>query len=157
MSDPARRRATYDDVLAAPSNCVAELLAGELHVHPRPAAPHAAAATALSDELGPPFKRGKGGPGGWIILFEPELHLDTDVLVPDLAGWRRSTMAHVENVPFFTTRPDWICEVLSPGTEKVDRAIKLPIYAREGIGYAWLVNPILRTKRSGPSRLMRSC
>ncbi|NJK32976.1 MAG: Uma2 family endonuclease, partial [Deltaproteobacteria bacterium] len=97
------------------------------------------------EELGPPFKRGKGGPGGWIILDEPELHLGEDVLVPDLAGWRRTTMDHVPNVPYFETRPDWICEVLSPSTETVDRTMKLPIYAREGVDHVWLVNPLRRT------------
>lgn len=145
MSDAARRNATYDDVLAAPAHMVAELLGGELHLHSRPASPHAMAATALGEELGPPFRRGKGGPGGWIILDEPEIHLGADVVVPDLAGWRRATMDHVPNVPFFEVRPDWICEVLSASTEKSDRAIKLPIYARAGVGHVWLVNPILHT------------
>lgn len=145
MSDPARRLATYEDVLAAPEHQVAEILAGELHLHPRPAMPHAAAASALGEELGPAFKRGKGGPGGWIILDEPEIHLGGDVLVPDLGGWRRTTMDHMPNLPYCEIRPDWVCEVLSPSTEKTDRTLKLPIYAREGVGHAWLVNPLLRT------------
>jgi Uma2 family endonuclease len=152
MADPARRYAPgpaksggYEDVLAAPEHQVAEILAGELHLQPRPAGPHAAAATALSDELGPPFKRGKGGPGGWIILYEPELHLGGDIVVPDLGAWRRTTMDYVPNAPYFEIRPDWVCEVLSPSTEKIDRAIKLPIYAREGVGHAWFVNPLLYT------------
>ena len=145
MSDPARRRATYEDVLAAPDHMVAEIIAGELSLAPRPAGPHAAAASALVEELGPPFKRGRGGPGGWIILFEPELHLEDQILVPDIAGWRRETMPHVPNVPYFETRPDWACEVLSPSTKKRDRADKLPIYGKSGVGHLWLVNPILRT------------
>ncbi len=145
MSAPAHRIATYDDVLAAPEHQVAEILAGELHLSPRPAMPHAVAATVLGEELGPPFRRGKGGPGGWIILDEPEIHLGGDVLVPDLAGWRRTTMDHVANLPYFEVRPDWVCEVLSPSTEKADRTLKLPIYAREGVAHAWLVNPLLRT------------
>jgi Uma2 family endonuclease len=145
MTEVARRDATYEDILAAPEHMVAELLAGELHLQPRRPAPHAAAATALAEELGPPFKRGKGGPGGWIILYEPELHLADDVLVPDLAGWRRTTMDHLTNVPHFDVRPDWICEVLSPSTEQIDRAVKLPIYARAGVGHAWVINPIVRT------------
>jgi Uma2 family endonuclease len=145
MHEPARRLATYEDVLAAPEHQVAEILAGELHLHPRPAGPHTVAASVLGEELGPPFKRGKGGPGGWIILDEPELHLGGDILVPDLGGWRRTTMDHVANVPYFEIRPDWVCEVLSPSTEKTDRALKLPIYAREGVGHVWLVNPLLHT------------
>jgi Uma2 family endonuclease len=143
---PPRRRATYDDLLAAPKDMVAEVIDGELLLFPRPAKPHAAAATALEDELGLPFKRGRGGPGGWILLFEPELHLGDDILVPDLAGWRRERMpALVDDVPYFTMAPDWVCEVLSPGTAGVDRAKKLPVYAREGVGHAWLVDPLART------------
>ncbi len=145
MSSTARRRATYDDVLAAPPNRVAEIVNGELRLSPRPAGPHTAAASALGEELGPPFKRGRGGPGGWIILDEPELHLADDIVVPDLAGWRRSTMDRVPDAPYFTLRPDWICEVLSPSTERLDRAEKLDIYARAGVAHAWLVNPSLRT------------
>jgi Uma2 family endonuclease len=145
MSEPAGRKATYEDILAAPEHMVAEILDGELYLHPRPAGPHTAAATVLAEEIGPPFGRGKGGPGGWIILNEPELHLGSDVCVPDIAGWRRTTMDHVANVPYFEIRPDWVCEVLSPSTEKIDRKRKLPIYAREGVGHAWLVNPIVRT------------
>jgi Uma2 family endonuclease len=146
MADPARRRATYEDVLAAPPHMVAEIIDGELHLQPPPAKPHAAAASALGEELGPPFKRGKGGPGGWILLDEPELHLGEDVIVPDLAGWRRERMpVLVDDVPYFTLAPDWACEVLSPATAKKDRIQKLPIYAREQVGHVWLVEPRLRT------------
>jgi Uma2 family endonuclease len=146
MADPARRRATYADVLSAPANMIAEVIDGELRVQPRPAKAHTAAATALGEELGPPFKRGKGGPGGWILLDEPELHLREDIVVPDLAGWRRERMpVLVDDVPYFTLAPDWVCEVLSASTAKQDRIEKLPLYAREQVGYAWLVDPRLRT------------
>lgn len=146
MTDPAKKLATYQDVLDAPPNMVAEVLGGELHLHPRPAKPHAAAATALGEELGPPFKRGRGGPGGWIILFEPELHLGADILVPDLGGWRLERMAEmVDDEPYFTIAPDWVCEVLSPRTAKYDRTDKMNVYAREHVRWAWLVDPLLRT------------
>jgi Uma2 family endonuclease len=146
MADPARRRATYEDVLAAPPEKVAEVVHGVLHLHPRPAKPHTAAATALGEELGPPFKRGRGGPGGWLLLDEPELHLGEHILVPDLAGWRRERMPFMtDEEPYFTLAPDWLCEVLSPSTEKLDRSEKLPIYAAEGVQHVWLVDPILRT------------
>ena len=95
--------------------------------------------------IGGPFDHGIGGPGGWWILDEPELHLGPDVLVPDLAGWRRSRMPEVPNVPFSTLAPDWVCEVLSPSTTTLDRTKKLDIYAREHVGHAWLVDPIART------------
>jgi Uma2 family endonuclease len=145
MSAPAFKRATYEDVLAAPAHRVAELIQGVLHTHPRPAGPHSAAASALGEELGPPFKRGRGGPGGWILLDEPELHLGEHVLVPDLAGWRRERMPRIQDVPYFTLAPDWVCEVLSRSTAKLDRTEKLPIYADHRVGHVWLVDPILRT------------
>jgi Uma2 family endonuclease len=121
---------------------VGELIHGVLYAHPRPALPHAAAATALGEELGPPFKRGKGGPGGWVILDEPELHLHEEVLVPDLGGWRRERMPEMPRAAYATLASDWVCEVLSPSTTKVDRGAKLPVYARERVGHVWLVDPI---------------
>lgn len=125
---------------------IAEVIDGALHLQPRPAKPHAAAASALGEELGPPFKRGRGGPGGWIILDEPELHLHDDILVPDLAGWRRERMpAVVADEPFFTLAPDWVAEVLSPSTRKVDRTDKLRVYGREDVEWVWLIDPLLRT------------
>ncbi len=145
MGGPAKKEASYADVLNAPPNKVAEIIHGELVLSPRPAGPHSVAASALGEELGPPFKRGRGGPGGWILLDEPELHLGRDVLVPDLAGWRRETMPAVANEPYFTIRPDWVCEVLSPSTERYDRAAKMALYAAAGVAHAWLVNPMLRT------------
>jgi len=142
-----RPKATYEDLLKVPDHKVAEIVDGELYVSPRPAAPHALAATVLSNELGPPFHHGHGGPGGWWIVFEPELHLREDILVPDLAGWKRERMPEFPKSAFFTLPPDWICEVLSPSTERLDRARKLHVYAREGIAHAWLI-----TRRPGPSR-----
>lgn len=146
MVDPAGRRATYQDVLDAPEDKVAELIDGVLYTSPRPAKPHAAAASVLGEELGPPFKRGRGGPGGWIIIDEPEVHFGADVLVPDLAGWRRTRMpVMTTEEPFFTLAPDWVCEVLSPATARIDRTDKLPIYARAEVLHVWLVDPLLRT------------
>ena len=92
-----------------------------------------------------PFDRGRDGPGGWILLFEPELHLGDDVLVPDFAGWRRERMPQPPRTAAFTLAPDWVCEVLSPSTAVLDRAAKLPVYAREGVQHVWLVDPVLRT------------
>lgn len=145
MAVSAARNATYEDVLAVPAHQVAELVFGALEVNPRPAGPHAAAASALGEELGPPFKRGRGGPGGWILLDEPEVHLGGDILVPDLGGWRRERLPAIANEPFFTLAPDWICEVLSPSTARLDRTDKLMIYARERVRHAWLVDPLQRT------------
>lgn len=145
MAHPVPRLATYADILAAPPERVAELVDGELHLSPRPGGPHAAVASALGEELGPPFKRGRGGPGGWLIVDEPELHLGSDVIVPDLAGWRRARLPAMPNAPYVELAPDWVCEVLSPSTEKLDRAHKLVIYARVQVSHVWLINPLLRT------------
>jgi Uma2 family endonuclease len=154
MVAPIRRRASYADVQAAPRHLVAEIIAGELRLSPRPAGPHALVASVLGEELGPPFRRGRGGPGGWIILDEPELHLGEDILVPDLAGWRRERMPAVSDVPYFELAPDWVCEVLSPSTEKTDRAHKLGLHAAAEVAHGWLVNPASRTlevlRRQGP-------
>lgn len=145
MVASARRRATYQDVLDAPSNVVAEILDGTLHLNPRPATPHAAATSALGEELGPPFKRGRGGPGGWLIVDEPDLHLGDDILVPDLAGWRRARLAKLPDAPFVTIAPDWVCEALSDRTRKCDRTDKMRIWAREEVSHVWLLDPVART------------
>jgi hypothetical protein len=140
-----KRRATYQDVIDSPEHMVAEIIDGELHLSNRPAGPATAVASALGGELAPPFHRGRGGPGGWLILFEPELHLGEQILVPDLAGWRRERLPLVPDAAFFDVPPDWVCEVLSESTEKRDRIQKLPIYAAAGVRYAWLVHPRRRT------------
>jgi Uma2 family endonuclease len=139
------RRATYDDLLQVPDHQVAEIVDGDLYASPRPAPRHARASSVLGGELGGPYDIGRGGPGGWWILHEPELHLDEDVLVPDLAGWRRERLPVLPDQSFFALAPDWVCEVISPGTERLDRTRKLPAYARSGVGHAWLVNPLART------------
>lgn len=147
MAHPDRQRApaTYDDILAAPDTVVAEILDGELYTTPRPAPRHADASSGLGGALRGPFDRGRGGPGGWRILFEPELHLGRDVIVPDLAGWRRERLPDIPEAAHIAVAPDWVCEVLSPSTAALDRVKKLAIYAREGVSHAWLIDPIART------------
>lgn len=147
MVDPAHRLGTlWEQLCALPPNQVGEIVGGELYASPRPAGPHSRVTSGLGIELGGPFDRGRGGPGGWIILDEPELHLGSDVLVPDLAGWRRERMPFVdEGAAAFELAPDWICEVLSPATGKLDRIRKMPAYAREQVRFAWLIEPIQRS------------
>ena len=145
MTASGHRRATYEDLLRVPEHLVAEIINGELVTSPRPASPHARAASSIGGELYGPFDRGRGGPGGWVILDEPELHLLGHVLVPDLAGWQRARMPEMPDATAFELAPDWVCEVLSPSTAAIDRADKVPIYARAGVGHVWLVDPILKT------------
>jgi Uma2 family endonuclease len=137
--------ATYADIQNLPAHVTGQLVFGVLHAHARPAAPHARAASVLGMDLGGPFDRGRGGPGGWIILDESELHFGDDVLVPDLAGWRRERLPEVPRTPFLTLAPDWLCEVLSPSTSALDRGDKLKVYAREGVLWVWFVDPMAKT------------
>ncbi|MFI5288197.1 MAG: Uma2 family endonuclease [Polyangia bacterium] len=142
----AKGRATYDDLLALPDHVVGEIIGGELIATPRPASPHAVAGTAIGSDLFGSYNRPPGGgTGGWWILFEPELHLGADVLVPDVAGWRRERMPRIPNVPAFELAPDWVCEIVSPSTERIDRARKMAIYAQVRVEHLWLVNPLIRT------------
>jgi Uma2 family endonuclease len=157
---PVKKPGTYADILALPEHLVGELLDGELIVSPRPRALHALVSSGLGAELGGPFQRGRNGPGGWWILDEPELHLGRDVLVPDLAGWRRERMLEVLDVPYFTLAPDWVCEILSPSTAKVDLERKLPKYARAEVSLAWVISPQLRAlevlRRKGAAWLLEA-
>jgi Uma2 family endonuclease len=137
--------ATYEDLRALPENVVGEIIDGELIVSPRPAPAHALSTSILGIELGGPFHRGRGGPGGWWILDEPELHLGPDVIVPDLAGWRRERMSELPKEAWFSLAPDWVCEVLSPSTAIVDRTHKLRIYGRSRVSWLWFVDPAART------------
>ncbi len=139
------RRATYQDVLDAPPHRVAEIVDGVLYTSPRPAMPHALATSSLGNDLSNPFQFGRGGPGGWWIIFEPELHFGEDILAPDLAGWRRERMADFPDGAYSTLASDWVCEVLSPSTRRLDLLGKRPIYAREGVAHMWVVDPKDRT------------
>jgi Uma2 family endonuclease len=142
---PFDRPATYDDLVELPDIVVAEIVGGELHASPRPAGPHTVAASVLGGRLVPAFHEGHGGPGGWWIVDEPEVHLSRDVVVPDLAGWRRARMPRYPDSAYCTLAPDWVCEILSPSTSRLDRAQKLGIYAREGVTHAWLIDPLAGT------------
>jgi Uma2 family endonuclease len=145
VDDGGKRDATYDDIVALPDHVVGEIVDGELHVSPRPASPHARASSKLGNQLGPPFDDGRGGPGGWIILDEPELHEGKNVLVPDLAGWRRERMPAMPDAAWFELSPDWLCEVLSPSTARFDRDKKLKRYLAIRVTHVWLIDPIART------------
>lgn len=145
MTISVKKPATYQDLCALPETVVGELVAGELVASPRPANRHAGATTSLVGALTGPFQWGRGGPGGWWIFHEPELHLGSDILIPDLAGWRRSRMPVYPDEAFFTLPPDWVCEALSPSTAAFDRVKKMPVYMREQVGHVWLIDPLAQT------------
>ncbi len=146
MSSAIKKEKTVlEKWMELPDTVIGELIAGELHVSPRPAPKHARASTKIAGSLDGPFDSGKNGPGGWIILFEPEVHLETSILVPDIAGWRRERMPQIPDEAFFSTVPDWACEVLSPSTAGIDRAKKMPLYVHLGVKWFWLVDPVEKT------------
>ncbi len=126
-----------------PEHLHAEIIHGTLYVMSRPAPPHANAASVLGADLGGAFQRGRGGPGGWWILDEPEIQFTVqEAVIPDIAGWRVERMPALPQTAHFELVPDWICEVLSRSTEKIDRDIKLPLYLERGVRHVWLVDPI---------------
>ena len=142
MAEPVKKRATYADLEAVPPHLVAEIIDGALMTHPRPSLRHGGTSSALGIKLGGPFQFGTdGGPGGWIFVDEPELHLGQHVVVPDLAGWRRERMTSYPQTYYAELSPDWICEILSGSTERRDRTVKMRIYAEASIPYLWLIDP----------------
>jgi Uma2 family endonuclease len=142
---PLKKNATYDDLREVPDHFVAEMFDGDLYAFPRPALPHTRAASLLGAALTGPFDQGRNGPGGWLILDEPELHFSNDVLVPDIAAWRRARLPDLPADAYLTLAPDWVCEVLSASTEKLDRGKKLRVYARERVDSVWLIDPLRQT------------
>jgi Uma2 family endonuclease len=146
MSQPAGKRAVFDDLYTIPENMIGEIIDGELIVTPRPSRKHIYTASLLGGEIIPSYHLGRGGgPGGWIILIEPEIGLGEDILVPDLAGWKRERFPESEETNWISVAPDWVCEVLSPNTARNDRIKKMRVFARHEVPYAWLLDPILMT------------
>jgi Uma2 family endonuclease len=146
MSEAAKKRATYEHLYMLPENVVGEIIDGELVTAPRPIRIHAVAASRMGGEIIPPYDFGRGGgPGGWVILMEPEIALGENIVVPDLAGWKKERFPMEEPHNWISVVPEWICEVLSPATAVKDRVIKMPLYARHEVKHLWLLNPDLRT------------
>lgn len=143
VSDPAERDAfceLYRRLSALSEDVRAEIVAGEIVVSPRPRPRHVRVASRLGSRLEPPFSFDSEGPGGWVILDEPEVRFSAELRIPDLAGWRVERYQEPEEPPYVVV-PDWVCEVLSPSTAQSDRAEKMPLYARHGVGHVWLVDP----------------
>ena len=134
----------YKELCDLPDNVVGEILKGELVVSPRPAFIHARASSSLGSKIFESYDEGNGGPGGWWILDEPELHFPDDVVVPDIAGWKRERLQDPSKMKVFEVSPDWVCEVLSPSTARQDKISKLQIYAENKVPHYWIVDPLNR-------------
>lgn len=145
MSDPAKKKATYEELLDIPEDMIGEIIDGELAVAPRPSRMHAIASSYLGGEVIPPYCHGRGGPGGWVIIIEPEIGFGDDILVPDLAGWRKERFPESEEHNWISVAPDWVCEVLSPSSARNDRIKKMRIYAQYQVRHTWLIDPLLMT------------
>lgn len=145
MADPAKKQATYDDLYHIPENMTGEIIDGELIVSPRPTTRHNEAVSSLGAELIFPFRFGRGGPGGWIIHVEPEVHFGTNVIVPVLAGWRRERFTTPPDEHRITVPPNWVCEILSPSSARTDRIKKMRIFADHKVPHAWIIDPVIMT------------
>ncbi|MHC1727161.1 MAG: Uma2 family endonuclease [Syntrophobacteraceae bacterium] len=146
MAETATKKATYNDLYGIPENMTGEIINGELVVTPRPSRKHVYTASAVEMKIGLPYQFGEGGgPGGWIILLEPEIGLGEHTLVPDLAGWKAERYPEEEPHNWISVCPDWVCEVLSPNTQRIDKMQKMPLYARYGVPHLWLIDPVAKT------------
>ena len=146
MSMPIKKKAVYDDLFDLPENMTGEIIRGELHAYPRPHLRHGRVSTRLSIRVGSPYDFGEGGgPGGWVIIIEPEIMLGENLLVPDLAGWKKERLPKLPKKNWTSVAPDWVCEILSPHTRSHDRIRKMPVYGEYGVKHAWLVDPVDRT------------
>jgi Uma2 family endonuclease len=132
----------YDDLQQVPEHLIAEIVDGKLVTRSRPAARNAAATSSLIADIHTTFgRKSGGGPGGWVILFGSELHIVGQVLVPDIAGWRRERMPEIPDVAFVELAPDWVCEISSPSTAAIDRTRKRYHYGHAGVGHMWMLDP----------------
>ena len=141
MSELAKKKATYEDFCSVSENMIGEIIDGELIVTPRPTRKHGYAATTLVEEVGPPYHRGLGGPGGWIFIVEPEITFGEHTMVPDVAGWKAERFLWEEDQNPISVAPDWVCEVLSQGTFRLDRVKKMAKYAEHNVSHLWLIDP----------------
>ena len=146
MSEPAKKKAVYDDLYSIPENMTGEIINGELIATPRPSQKHVHTASTLDKKIGSPYQLGEGGgPGGRVILVEPEVKLGDDVVVPDLAGWKKERYPRTGETNWISITPDWVCEVLSPGPMRLDRVKKMPLYGQYGVPHFWLIDPVAKT------------
>lgn len=145
MTEPARKRATYDDLYTIPKNMVGEIIDGDIVASPRPSRKHGYSASIIGNELGPPYNMGRGGPGGWIIIGEPEISFGDNILVPDLAGWKKERFPESEDHNWISISPDWVCEIISQGSIRIDRVEKMGIYVQHMVSYFWIIDPSNKT------------
>ncbi len=144
MLEPIKKQACYEDLCRLPENMIGEIIEGELYATPRPSFRHSNVAAGLA-EIRISYQYKRGGPGGWMILIEPEIQLGKSILVPDLAGWQKERLPCPPETNWTPVVPDWICEILSPGSIRIDRIKKMNIYSRHAVPNVWIIDPIAET------------
>jgi hypothetical protein len=145
MAQPAKRAATYADLVAASDLLIAEIIFGRLVTHRRGDIHHNGTLDLLMHALAPVIWNKSRHPQSWICLRRVEVHVGPHVVVPDVAGWRRRRLTPFPEADWIDIAPDWACEVLSPETAVRDRGEKRVVYAKAGVRHLWLVDPALKT------------
>ena len=120
-----------------------ELIDGELRERAMPSGEHGDAQAGITTLVRGAYHHRSGGtrPGGWWIYTEVEVLLDTDVVRPDVVGWRRDRVPTRPTGLPITSRPDWICEVISPSRPSDDTLKKMRLYHRAEVTHYWLADP----------------
>ncbi len=144
MSDIAEVQSLYDRICGLPDMVVGEILDGELVVSPRPVPRHAQVLITLAGWFATSGLLDRSSRSGWVVWPEVELHLGDHVIVPDLSGWRLTRLPAPDWSRHPSLAPDWVCEILSPSTARIDRGIKLDLYHRFQVSHCWLIDPIQR-------------
>jgi Uma2 family endonuclease len=148
MAEVARRPRTFEELYAEitrlPEGITGEILEDDaIRTMSRPGKRHRRAAGACIDALSGANANLRGT--GWWIEVETEIRFPGNRLaVPDLAGWRVERVPDLPDENPLTVLPDWCCEILSPRTARDDKRLKLPLFARSGVPWSWLVDPGLR-------------
>jgi len=146
VTAPAKRLATYADLLALPDDARGEIVDGEVVLQPSPTPLHQSTVGEIYAELRNPFQRGRGGPGGWWLIPDVDVEFGPhDICRPDIAGWRKERLPQFPGERPIVNRPDWVCEGLSPRTAVRDQNEKRTIYERAGVPWYWVVDPQNRT------------
>ncbi|MBK9953013.1 MAG: Uma2 family endonuclease [Candidatus Competibacteraceae bacterium] len=145
MTATALKFATYEDLFDLPENLVGEIIHGQLITQPRPAPKHIVASSALGEELVSPFQKDgeavQAAGGFWMSRNCILARIFWCPIWPAGGG----NVCPPCRIRPFTLPPDWVCGVLSPGTARIDRADKMPIYAEYGVSFLWLIDPALHT------------
>lgn len=118
-----------------------ELLDGVLELmSPGPSATHQSIGRELE------FKLMQSCRSDYVIFYAPldVILSQTNVLQPDLMMIHRSRL-HIVTDRGVEGAPDLVVEIMSPGSRKRDKVLKMRMYARHGVPEYWIVDAVSRT------------